>query len=26
MDGIDLSLLDPALPKDTSEGDRVRAT
>jgi RNA polymerase sigma-70 factor (ECF subfamily) len=26
MDGVDLSLLDPALPKDTSEGDRVRTT
>ena len=26
MDGVDLSLLDPAPPKDTSEGDRVRTT
>jgi RNA polymerase sigma-70 factor (ECF subfamily) len=26
MDGVDLSLLDPARPKDTSEGDRVRTT
>jgi RNA polymerase sigma-70 factor, ECF subfamily len=26
MDGVDLSLLHPAPPKDTSEGDRVRTT
>jgi RNA polymerase sigma-70 factor (ECF subfamily) len=26
MDGVDLSLLEPAPPKDTSAGDRVRTT
>jgi hypothetical protein len=26
MDGVDLSLLDPVPPKDTSAGDRIRTT